>query len=83
MRIFEVPNITNPKGSFHRKAHQIELDDGTIQLQSYETIVAEIKNGKCKIHGTYSATTLRHIKSWPEFNNLPSGTKSEIEAMYG
>ena len=58
-------------------------------IQSYETIVAEIKGSKIICNGTYSKTTTAHInhiaqimdkqvvRSYekPEFVKLPVGTK--------
>ena len=49
--------------SFYGKALVIELD-GYIWLKSYNTIVAEIKDGVPKVYGYYSNTTSRHIKEF-------------------
>ena len=71
MRIFECPCLDGRK-SFYGKAHIIEHDNGIKQLQSYNTIVAEIDN-----NGNYNRlwngstqTTNRHIKSFKKFYNL-------------
>lgn len=71
MRIFELPCLDNRK-SFYGKAHVIEHDDGTKQLQSYNTIVCEIDN-----NGNYNRlwdgstqTTNRHIRSFKKFYNI-------------
>ena len=71
MRIFDLPCLDSRK-SFYGKAHVIEHDDGRKQLQSYNTIVAEIDN-----NGNYNRlwdgntqTTNRHIKSFKKFYNL-------------
>ena len=71
MRIFELPCLDHRK-SFYGKAHVIELDDGRKQLQSYNTIVAEIDN-----NGNYNRlwdgntqTTNRHIRSFKKFYNM-------------
>lgn len=82
IRKFELPNVGDGRKEFYGKAHQIEHDNGTIELQSYDTIVGRIKDGKCEIFGTYSATTLRHIRSWLLFNGFKSGSKQEIIEMY-
>jgi hypothetical protein len=50
--------------SFHGKA-KVDVDDkGNKILYSYLTKVAEIKDGKAIVYGTYSRTTLRHIKEF-------------------
>ncbi len=67
--------------SFYKKAHVIIKGD-VKQLQSYSTIVAEIKDDKAEIYGTYSPTTLRHIKEFLYQNGFEVGTKSELEEMY-
>ena len=50
--------------SFYKKAFVIYLDANTILLQSYNTIVAHIKNGKFTTYGKYSNTTSRHQKEF-------------------
>ena len=46
MFISELTPMYDARKSFYGKAHLIHTDDGTIQLQSYNTIVCEIdKNG--------------------------------------
>ena len=53
--------------SFYGKANVREENGKTI-LTSYQTDVAEIENGKAKVFGTYSNTTLRHIKDFLKWN---------------
>jgi hypothetical protein len=67
--------------SFYGKAVVIE-ENGVKQLRSYNTIVAEIRNGEAEIFGTYSPTTLRHIKDFLYQNGFEVGTKRELEEMY-
>ena len=74
------PIYSNVK-SFYRKARVLKNDD-TIQLISYSTKVAEIKNGKAHIFGWYSATTTRHIKEFLQQNGFKTGTKEQLEKMY-
>ena len=74
------PIYSNVK-SFYRKARVLK-DDDTIQLISYSTKVAEIKNGKTHIFGWYSATTTRHIKEFLQQNGFKTGTKAQLEKMY-
>ncbi len=50
--------------SFYGKAQVIELEDGTLQLKSYDTIVSECKDGKVTHFGKYSMTTSRHQKEF-------------------
>lgn len=71
MRIFELPCFDGRK-SFYGKAHVIERDDGTRQLQSYSTIVAEISAAGVfrKTWSGNTQTTNRHIKSFRKFYNL-------------
>lgn len=71
MRIFELPCLDSRK-SFYGKAHVIEHENGTKQLQSYNTIVAEIDNaGKyTRLWDGSTQTTNRHIKSFKKFYNL-------------
>lgn len=74
------PIYSNVK-SFYKKARVLKNDD-TIQLISYSTKVAEIKNGKAHIFGWYSATTTRHIKEFLQQNGFKTGTKAQLEKMY-
>ena len=47
----------------------------TISLVSYQTTVAEIKNGWLVVYGLYSQTTRRHIGAFvKEYANLPYAT---------
>ena len=74
------PRIDSRK-SFYGKAVVIEAE-GKVMLQSYSTIVAEVVEGEAKVHGTYSPTTLRHIKDFLYQQGFEVGSKKEIEAMY-
>lgn len=65
MNIYELTARFDSRKSFYGKAHVIELEDGTKQLQSYSTIVGEIKNGKYhQLWDGKSQTTTRHIKEF-------------------
>ena len=67
MKIFELLPLNSTRKSFYGKAKILMLDDGTIQLQSYNTIVGEIKNNiYYQLWEGKSQTTTRHIK---EFKN--------------
>lgn len=50
--------------SFYGKAHTIRMTDGALALQSYDTIVAVIRDGKLKVRGKYSQTTSRHVREF-------------------
>lgn len=59
-----IPIYSNVK-SFYNKAKVLLHDDGTIQLQSYNTIVGEIKNNTyTQLWDGKSQTTTRHIKEF-------------------
>lgn len=74
------PKFLNQK-SFYGKAKVIKLDD-SILLQSYSTIVAEVRNGKAKIFGWYSATTTKHVKEFLQQMGFTVGTKAQLEKLY-
>lgn len=65
MRIYELMARYDSRKSFYGKAHIIELDNGIIQLKSYDTIVGEIKdNTYHQLWDGKSQTTTRHIKEF-------------------
>lgn len=65
MNIYELMARYDSRKSFYGKAHVIELDNGTIQLQSYNTIVGEIRdNTYYQLWDGKSQTTSRHIKEF-------------------
>ena len=69
--------------SFYHKA-KVDIDDkGSNKLYSYGTLVAEMKDGKPVVYGTYSATTLRHIKEWLKQNGFKADTAKQIMKDYG
>lgn len=71
------------RASFYGKAKVDTGDnDDENKLYSYGTLVAEIKNGKPVVYGTYSQTTLRHIKDWLQQNGFKADSKSQIERDY-
>lgn len=71
MREFDLPCFDGRK-SFYGKAKIIELDNGTKQLKSYNTIVGEIDatNNYIELWTGKTQTTTRHIKSFKKFYNL-------------
>jgi protocatechuate 3,4-dioxygenase beta subunit len=69
--------------SFYGKARTYTDEKGNRVLISYQTKVAEIENGKPKVYGTYSATTLRHIKEFLQQNGYKAESSKQIMADYG
>ena len=78
----ELKPVIDSRKSFYKKAYVITEND-TITLLSYDTEVAEIKDGKAKIFDTYSVTTLRHIKDFLHQNGFKIGAKKELMEWYG
>lgn len=73
------PKFGNNK-SFYKKA--VVIDDGeTIMLRSYQTIVAEIVDGKVKVYGWYSQTTARHINEFLQQYGFDRMSKKEMEGL--
>lgn len=64
MKIFELSPRYDSRKSFYGKARIIDHEDGTIELQSYDTIVSRCVNGKVEELGKWSATTTRHQKEF-------------------
>lgn len=76
MRAFELRPI-NGRKSFYGKASVIEKDNGDIELRSYNTIVARIRNGKFeRLWDGYSATTMNHINSFIDIYGISGGGKA-------
>lgn len=50
--------------SFYGKAHVIDHGNGTLELQSYDTIVSRCVNGKVEHLGKWSQTTSRHQREF-------------------
>ena len=64
MKIFELVPRYDARKSFYGKARVVDHEDGTIELQSYDTIVSRCVNGKVEELGKWSATTTRHQKEF-------------------
>lgn len=76
MKRFEL-SPRNGRKSFYGKAEVIERDNGDIELRSYETIVARIRNGKFeRLWSGYSATTMNHINSFIDTFGISGGGKA-------
>ncbi len=78
----ELKPIYDRRKSFYKKAFVVREGNGIIKLISYTTEVARIENGKLHINGTYSATTLRHLKEFASQMGFKSGSKAELVKMY-
>jgi hypothetical protein len=75
--------IYDSRASFYGKAKVEQTAQGHISLISYGTYVAVIINGIAEVYGTYSATTLRHIKEFLMQNGLKAESKQQILKDYG
>jgi len=53
--------------------------DGTVALQSYQTIVVEVRENWIKVNGLYSATTRKHIGWFAKMFNL---TYRDLKQLY-
>jgi len=68
--------------SFYGKATVIEEEDGRVTLRSYTTNVAYIENDKAYVRGSYSVTTIRHIKEFLKQYNFLADTQAQILKDY-
>lgn len=80
--ITELKPVYDLRKSFYGKA-RVEIGEGSLILWSYKTAVAEIRNGEAKVFGTYSDTTLRHIKEFLSQNGFKVVSKKQILQDYG
>ena len=64
MRFYELTTQYDARKSFYGKAHVIDHGNGFFQLQSYDTIVSECKNGVVTHLGKWSNTTTRHQREF-------------------
>jgi hypothetical protein len=77
---FLIPRFTSQK-SFYKKA-KVKMFNGKKVLQSYQTDVAEIVNGKPFVIGGYSQTTAKHIKEFLRQNGIKVESKKQILKDY-
>lgn len=76
MKMFDLKPI-NGRKSFYGKAAVIEHDNGVVELRSYNTIVARIRNGVFeRLWDGYSATTMNHINSFIDAFGISGGGKA-------
>lgn len=70
MRIYELTPKFDARKSFYGKAHIIDYENGTFELQSYDTIVSRCVDGNVEELGEFSNTTTRHQKEFrKQFEN--------------
>ena len=81
--MYELQANFDSRQSFYGKARVEELDNGAAVLTSYNTVVASIRDGKAKVNGTYSQTTLRHIKEFLRQYGFKADTAKQIMTDYG
>lgn len=82
--VYELTAMYDEAKSFYGKAQVIveNKDGGEVKkLKSYDTIVAEISDGLPQAFGTYSNTTLRHIKEFFRQEGFGIYTKKQIEDL--
>lgn len=82
MQHYDLATRYDSRASFYSKARVEVKDNGTLLLWSYNTNVATIKNGKAFVRGTYSQTTLRHIKEFLLQNGFRADNSKQIMADY-
>ena len=69
--------------SFYGKAKVIEIENDVFHI-SYDKIVAFFNRDAkvAQVYGTYSATTLRHIKEFLKQSGFKAESKKQIENDY-
>lgn len=81
MQTIELQAIYSSQKSFYKKAH-VRITETARELISYTTKVATICDGKVVVHGTYSVTTLIHIKEFLKQNGFEATSKAQIIRDY-
>ncbi len=79
---YELTTRYDSRNSFYGKA-RVRSEGNELILKSYSTDVAYIKNGKAHVNGTYSQTTLRHIKEFLKQNGFKADNGRQIMKDYG
>lgn len=82
--IEELQPILDRHKSFYNRAHTVTYG-GRVALYSYNTKVAEFneQTHEMTVFGTYSATTLRHIKEFLYQKGFGINSKSDVEKFIG
>ena len=79
----ELTTMYDSRKSFYGKA-QVTVIGGIKALHSYGTHVAQIDpDGNAYVYGTYSNTTLRHIKEFLLQNGFKAENSKQVMADYG
>lgn len=79
--MYELMTKYDSRQSFYRKAF-VYTKGNRLILRSYDTDVAYIEDDKAVVKGTYSPTTLRHIKEFLLQDGFKADTKKQIETDY-
>jgi hypothetical protein len=87
MQQYDLSANYDSRASFYGKA-RVNVEGAVMQLVSYSTTVAEITtlpSGQktASVFGTYSQTTLRHIKEFLLQNGFKADNSKQIMADYG
>lgn len=77
----ELRVVYDSRASFYGKAN-VRYEGNKIILTSYSTDVAYIEDGNAIVNGTYSHTTLRHIKEFLKQNGFKADTSKQILEDY-
>lgn len=83
--MFELTTQFDSAKSFYGKAMVKTIRKNFVSkdvLYSYGTKVAEVCGNKAVVFGTYSQTTLRHIKEFLKQNGFPAISKAQIVRDY-
>jgi hypothetical protein len=86
MQHYDLSTNYDSRASFYGKArvvHFVANGKDIKELTSYTTHVASIVDGKPEVYGTYSQTTLRHIKEFLKQNGFKADNSKQIMADYG
>lgn len=82
--IYDLTPQFDTRRSFYNKARiDTGSDNSENKLYSYNTLVAEMVDGKPVVYNVQSGTTLRHVKEWLRQNGFKAETKSQIIRDYG
>jgi hypothetical protein len=88
MQNYDLQAKFDSRNSFYGKA-RVEESDDQLTLTSYSTKVAKIfcaSDGEpleAEVYGTYSQTTLRHIKEFLKQHGFKAENSKQIMADYG
>lgn len=81
MTTYELRAIYDSRQSFYGKAKVNEFSN-VKELTSYQTHVATVIGNRAFVFGTYSQTTLRHIKEFLKQNGFRADTSKQILKDY-